>query len=131
VTSKNNCRAKGNRNVTRAKIVLTSIGYRVEDVEKRGRFVKQRDLYGLFDLIGIHKEQKPCLIQVTSNVAHTHIDYLAFAKDYANHLLILQMVYVDRAGWLGYIYNQDNTKIIVDGRKMKVPEFTELLKSNL
>lgn len=121
-------RAKGNRSVAKCTSILTGIGYIVENVENTRRFAKQRDLFGLYDLIAIHKENPPCLIQITSNTPHTHKRYLEFARDYAKHFCILQMVVVDRMGVMGYIYHHNNTKTIVDGRKISTQDFTEKLK---
>ena len=121
-------RQKGNRSVAKCTSILTSLGYRVENVENTRRFAKQRDLFNLYDLIAIHKENPPCLIQITSNRPHVHKLYLEFAGDYAKHFCILQMVVVDRQGFIAYIYHSNNTKTIVDGRKISTQEFTEKLK---
>ena len=121
-------RQKGNRSVAKCVHILVSLGYIVENVEKRGRFVKQKDLFGLYDLIAIHKDYPPCLVQVASNKAHTHKPYLEFAQDYAEYFCLVQMVPVDRQGVIGYIYHKNNKKTIVDGRKLSIAEFTEKFK---
>jgi hypothetical protein len=120
-----NSRRKGNQNVAKAKILFAEMGYLVDDCERRGRYLKQKDLFGLYDLVAVHQEWKPCLIQVTSNKPHTHGPYLEFAKLYGHYHKIVQIVWVDRQGWLGFVYLSEGKKIIIDGRKLTQQEFIE------
>jgi hypothetical protein len=124
-------RAKGTRNQNKVKDLFTRMGYLCDDVERRGRHLKQKDLYGLFDLISVHPTEKPCLIQVTSNTPHTHKLYLEFSKSVSTYQLVVQVIWVDRLGFIGYIYLPDNTKITVDGRKLSVAEFTEKFRQTI
>ena len=120
-----NSRAKGTRNQNKVKDLFTRMGYLVDDVERRGRHLKQKDLYGLYDLVAVHPVHKPCLVQVTSNTPHTHKLYLDFAETYSEHQLAVQVIWIDRKGFIGYIYHKNNKKTIVDGRKLSIAEFTE------
>jgi hypothetical protein len=120
-----NARRKGNQNVTRVMSLFFDMGYLVGDVEKTNRFAKVRDLYGLFDVVAVHPTKMPCFIQITSNKPHTHGPYLEFSRLYSGHQNIVQIVYVDSLGFVGYVYLQDGKKIIVDGRKLTQQEFIE------
>jgi hypothetical protein len=91
-------RAKGNRNRRKAIDYYTSQVWLVDVVEKTGKFVVVKDLYSLFDLIGV-KENKTILIQVKTNKP----DKLEFFQDFANqyggdNLLVEMIVYYDREG---------------------------------
>jgi len=103
-------RIKGNRNVNKCIDLLSIEGYYVDKVEKTGRFIKQKDLYGLFDLIGIQRinnETEVILAQVTSNVPHTHYRFEAFAEKFGSDTLrIMQYVWVDREGFKIFNYNK-------------------------
>lgn len=48
-----NTHAKGNRNKNKTKEYLQNQGYIVADVEKSGRFIKEKDAFGFCDLIAI------------------------------------------------------------------------------
>ena len=116
---------KGKRNVVKVKDLFTHMGYIVDDCEKVGRFLKQKDLFGAFDLVALHLTEKPCFIQVSSNVPHVHKKYLEFTETVSKHQIICQLTWYDHAGFIGYIYHNNNTKTIVDGRKISMAEFTE------
>jgi hypothetical protein len=126
-----NSRRKGNQNVAKTMILFSELGYLVGDVEKTNRFAKVRDLYGLFDAVAVHPIRKPCFIQITSNKPHVHKLYLEFAGVYGQHQNIVQIVYVDRLGFMGYVYLQTGQKTIVDGRKLTQQEFIEKLNAIL
>ena len=53
VTSKS--RRKGNATVRKTRAYLEEQGYDTDTTEKTGRFVKQKDLFGLYDLISVKK----------------------------------------------------------------------------
>lgn len=61
-----NARKKGNRIRLKCKKMLEANGYSVEIVEKTSRWVKQKDLWGLFDLIAIRPNVTK-LIQCKTN----------------------------------------------------------------
>jgi hypothetical protein len=124
-------RAKGTRNVNKVKDLFTRMGYLIDDCERRGKYLKQKDLFGVFDLVALHPTEKPCFIQVSSNIPHTHKKYLEFAKTISEYQTVCQLTWVDRLGFIGYIYLPDNTKITVDGRKLSVSEFTEKFRQTI
>ncbi len=110
-------KAKGNRIQRKLIEELESYGWLVDKVEKTGRFVKQKDLFGLFDLISI-KKHKIQFIQVTCNKPHKHTPYSAFAKQFGHHRLdILQYVWYDRKGWVIHKYTWDMGIVKEDKRK--------------
>ena len=121
----NSARAKGTRNVNKVKDLFTRMGYLIDDCERRGRHLKQKDLYGHFDCVAVHPTEKPCFIQVSSNVPHTHKKYLDFTKTISEYQIVCQLTWFDRLGFVGYIYGNAGTKVTVDGRKISLPEFTE------
>jgi len=99
-----NTRVKGNKNQRRCIETLIEKGWQVGKVEQRGKFVKEKDLFGLFDLTCIHKK-KVLFVQVTSNRPHTHKLYQHFANQHqCKNILIEQWVWVDRKGWKIFKY---------------------------
>lgn len=62
-----NTKRKGQRTVDKAIIYLINHGWTLVDkCEKTGRFVKQKDLFGLFDLVAF-RYNAVCFIQVKTN----------------------------------------------------------------
>ena len=63
------CKAKlkGYRTVAKIKQVLTKNGYIVSNLEKTGKFVKEKDLWNLWDLIAI-KSKEHLFIQAKTNM---------------------------------------------------------------
>ena len=57
---------KGQRTVSKGIEILKKKGWVTDIVEKRGKFVKQKDLFGLFDTISI-KPNRTKLIQFKTN----------------------------------------------------------------
>lgn len=104
-------RDKGNR-VRRKCIERLKLGnFKVDVVEKTGRFQPIKDLYGLFDLIAID-EFHTYLIQVTCNRPHNHHAYIGFAKQYKTEFRhIEQWVWIDRKGWTIFMYDKDGNKL--------------------
>ena len=109
-------RAKGLRNQRKVIKELQDRGFLVDKVEKTGRFCKEKDLFGLFDLIAIYPGRCASLIQVTTNRPHTHKKYQEFAKTFPRQS-IEQWVYYDRKGFVIFVYNDDGTKTEFDNRK--------------
>ena len=101
-------RAKGNRNVRRCKDMFIRCGWWYDDCEKKGKYIKQKDLFGLFDGIAISKNSnKVRFIQVTSNRPHTHKKYQQFVEDYPlSQVIVEQWVYIDRKGFRIFLYKK-------------------------
>ena len=105
-----NPRQKGNRVQLKLINYLKSQSWLVSKAEVGGKFVKEKDMFGLFDLVCI----KPCtilLVQVTCNTPHTHRKYQEFSNKYANESIwIEQYVWIDYKGFKRYIYYPNNIK---------------------
>jgi len=111
-------RAKGNRNQRRCIEKLQSEGWLVDKVEKTGKFIKQKDLFGLFDIVAL-KGKYTTFIQITSNRPHTHKKYLEFGRMYGNdQRLIEQWVHYDHKGWVVFWYDPDG-RVKIDERRKK------------
>lgn len=104
-----NTRAKGNRVRRKAIEQLQSDGYEVAIVERTGRFIKEKDAFGIGDLLAINERHdiRPLLIQVTCNKPHTHKPYIEFNKKYWNTICAIQMVWKDNEGFTMYIYGNE------------------------
>jgi len=93
----------------------------IDRVEKGGKFVSRKDMFGLFDLVGISTCGKVHFIQVTSNRPHRHEDYKEFSYEYRNcPIEFIQYVWHSKAGrkrgWK--IYKYDDGKVYtIDMRK--------------
>lgn len=61
-------RLKGYRTVSLIKQVLVSQGYIVTNLEKTGKFVKEKDLWGLWDLLALNGKVH-LFIQAKTNIA--------------------------------------------------------------
>lgn len=101
-------KAKGYRGVTNCINTFYLTNWEVDKVEKTGKFVKQKDLYGLFDICCI-TENKLHLVQITHNTPHTHKRYLEFSNKYnVPGVSILQYVMYDKInrarGWIKFYY---------------------------
>jgi Holliday junction resolvase len=59
-------RRKGYRTVATVKKVLRKKGYIVANLEKAGKFIKEKDLWGLWDLLAV-KGKTHVFIQVKTN----------------------------------------------------------------
>lgn len=112
-----NSRQKGRRSVQRAIDYYTLQGYRLEKVEKTGRFVVEKDLFGLFDLLGIKKNQT-IFIQVKTNKPATLQPYIDFAVMYAGtSFLIENFTWYDRSGFIVQKFTNDGLVAKEDWRK--------------
>ena len=112
-----NTRAKGWRIADKVTKQLAAEGWLVDKVEKTGKFVTQKDLFGLFDLLAIKKHVVK-FIQVTCNKPHKHTPYLSFAKQFGhNRLKVEQWVHYDRKGWVIHKYTWNMGIIKEDRRK--------------
>lgn len=111
-------RAKGARSVRHALDYYTSQGWLVDKVEKTGRFIVDKDLYNLFDLVGVKKNHS-VFIQVKTNVPPNRAKYLEFASRYAgDRLLVESFTWYDRDGFtiLQYL---DNGEIVRNNENRK------------
>jgi len=110
-----NTKAKGWTTMDKCRKQMQLAGYLVDTVEKTGRFIKQKDLFGLFDLFCI-KKGTAVLIQITCNRPHSHKPYQQFSKDYHNNgIEFWQWVWYDRKGWRMFQYRMGD-KIEYDQR---------------
>lgn len=100
-----NRKAKGRRARREVITLLESQGYIVDIVEKTSRFFKQKDCFGLFDLVAIKDNLNAEFIQVTCNKPHTHKAYIDFAQKHQG-VTVIQFVKIDRKGMKKYTYNQ-------------------------
>ena len=112
-------RAKGNIIQARCMKHLREQGWIVSKAEVGGKFVKEKDMFGLFDLVAIHKKFGVSFIQVTCNVPHTHKRYDAFAKVYLRkNIHVCQWVWYDFRGWKKFTYHRESKWSNVDERKI-------------
>jgi len=114
-------KSKGNRTVAKAKKYLNDRGYSVDTVEKTGKFQKQKDMFGLFDLVAI-KYNHVIFIQVKTNstsgcLKHIH-DFSKNHKIEGLHYWI--MVWYDRQDWVIHKFHKEK-KIKIDRRKITIP----------
>ncbi|MAH50055.1 hypothetical protein CMI37_29820 [Candidatus Pacearchaeota archaeon] len=72
---------KGWKTVNEGRKMLVKDGWVTADVEAKGRFIKQKDLFGLFDVIAI-KPNRTKLIQFKTNQMPSYKPYHIFAKEY-------------------------------------------------
>lgn len=112
-----NPRIKGSRIQLKLIKDFEADGWRVAKLEQKGKYTKETDAYGLFDLLAIRKSCFPSLIQVTCNRPHTHKEYEVFAKEYGEELAVMQAVWYDRLGWKYFFYNRSGKKLVIDERK--------------
>ena len=104
-------RIKGNKNVRKCIELLTSEGWLVDKVEKTGRFIKDKDLFNLMDLVAVG-DDTTLFVQVKSNRPGVHKRYQEFANKYAGpHLLVRQYVWVDRKGWKVFKYEKEGYSV--------------------
>lgn len=98
---------------------LSDGDYIYDKVEKTGRFVKQKDLFGLFDLVACDYIGFTHYIQVTHNKPHPHKKFSEFAKTWGSMSYVIQAVWYDRKGWKIFKYNSLGNKSCDDMRKKK------------
>lgn len=75
-------RAKGNKTVRRTREYLENLGWTTEVVEKTGKFVKEKDLFGIGDVLAIRKGEiifvqcktnRPANKKLMQNFCDTHL----------------------------------------------------------
>ena len=112
-------RVKGNR-VRRAAIEkLTEEGFQAAVIERTGKFIDEKDAFGIGDLLaigrGFHDETWIEIIGVTCNRPHVHKPYMEFAKKFAaQYFHIEQWVWFDRKGWKIYRYDREGSYEIIE-----------------
>lgn len=112
-----NTRIKGNRSVRQAMEYYTNQGWLVDKVEKVGKWILIKDLYGLFDLAGV-KNNQTVFVQVKTNLFPNKKRYLEFAKLYGGkNLFIESYTWFDNKGAVVYRYLPEGyVKILCDAR---------------
>lgn len=108
-----NTRAKGNRNRRKIIDLLEKQGYRVAIVERTGRFIKEKDMFGLFDLVAINKYGDIKFVQVATNKPHSHKAFKQFRNDYNQ----------SQSDWHEYIPYSIEQYCCIDGGKIKKWEY--------
>ena len=109
-------RQKGNRTVRRAVEFYGSQGYLVDRVEKTGRWIVDKDLFSLFDLIGIRKNEV-VLIQVKTNQPPTQSAYVEFAQKYSGTAIRVEaFTWYDRMGYVIHQFFSDGSVTRIDRR---------------
>ena len=104
---------KGWRTVRKGRNKLEEDKWVTADVENKGRFIKEKDLFGLFDVIAI-KAGKTKLIQFKTNRMPSFKPYLKFAKDYPQFDVEI-WCWVNYKGWRIW-------KALKNGKKKKSKE---------
>ena len=100
-----NKRKKGRGNVRKAIKLLVSDGWFAECVEKTGRFVKQKDLFGLWDIVGVRPGFFPLFIQVKTNKKPNLEPFVEFLKKFGG-IDGQVWVYRDREGFVYYFFSR-------------------------
>jgi hypothetical protein len=92
-------------------------------VERTGQFIKDKDLFGVGDILCIHKTTSGAdtvvkIVQTTCSVPHVHKPFFDFANRFPG-LLLEQWVMMNRAGWRVYSYTagQKKPEIVIRERK--------------
>jgi hypothetical protein len=102
---------------------LRKIGWLVDVVEKTGRFIKVKDLFGLFDLLCLKSISdfpstftRVLLVQVTCNKPHVHTPLAEFKKQFPE-LLIRQYVRMDGGNFKIWSYEADGKWRRIDRKR--------------
>lgn len=91
-----NLRRKGNRTVRRCLVWLHSHGWLVGLVERTGRFIKDKDLFGLFDAVCVDVGGHCLFVQFKTNVPAHLGNLLTFSETYDQDVLCMTLY--DRLG---------------------------------
>ena len=96
-----NTRAKGNRNRRKTITALEKDGYKVAVVERTGRFIKEKDMFGLFDLLAINEYGQIKFVQVSTNKPHTHKPFKEFRNKYGKtYNVFIPSHHIEQWCWL-------------------------------
>lgn len=109
-----NTRAKGNK--ARREVVqwFKDNGGDAAICERTGKFIKEKDLFGLFDVVAYDKNHDVYFIQITCNKPHTHKPFLAFAK-LELPINTVQFVRMDGGKWKVFAYHASGRKALWTG----------------
>jgi len=101
-------RAKGNRIQLKLIKKLRAEGWLVAKTERVGKFIKEKDLFGIGDLICLKKVNDKTVIKIiqsTSSRPHTHKKYKEFVEKFGEeYLKVEQHVWINRKGWKVFSY---------------------------
>ena len=107
-----NSRAKGSKIRKKCIDLLEGQGYEVAIIERTGRFITEKDAFGVGDLLALNKNHpKPSMIQVTCTKPHTHLLYSEFAKKFYDSIELFQYVWIKRKGFKIYHYLKDGSYV--------------------
>jgi len=88
---------KGARTVKKGRDILRDRGWITADVELKGKYIKTKDLFGLFDVMAI-KPGRTKLIQFKTNRMPVMKEYIKFKKKYIQFEVEV-WCWMDRKGW--------------------------------
>ena len=101
-----NTRVKGNAARLEVKKLLENKGWKMAIVENPSRYAKEKDLFGVADLLGI-KQDLIMMVQVRkARDAHPHAPYVQFMKQFGGtHIIMYQYHLRDRDSMIVYEYH--------------------------
>lgn len=102
---------KGYRTSKRGRDELEKDGWITADVEIKGKFFKQKDLFNLFDVIAI-KPNRTKLIQFKTNRMPTLKPFKEFTKQYPQFEVEI-WCWIDRKGWKKKYFMQSGGKVFI------------------
>lgn len=88
----------------------------VSVVERTGKFIKEKDAFGLFDLVS-WADDDVAFIQVTCNKPHSHKAYEKFSLTHGG-AAILQYVKYDGGYWSAWEYSDGQRHLLHDKVKL-------------
>ncbi len=90
----------------KARDFLNSQGYLCAIVERTGRFIKDKDLFGIGDIFAI-KTTNIMIVQVTSNRPKPDTPFMEFSIRFPV-VEVMQMIWYDHKGWrfISYIHGK-------------------------
>lgn len=102
-------RRKGARVKRKCKEYFEEEGWIVGDVEKSSRYIKNKDLFNLFDLIAV-KGKTIRFIQVKTNKPPTQKEYKEWAQKHCScHVECVAATWYDYQNWRFQNYKEDGT----------------------
>lgn len=112
-----NSRAKGWRNQNKCINDFKDRGFDVAVVERGGKFLKEKDAFGLFD-IACMDLGTTYWVQVTTNRNHPHKPYIEFSEKHQQlGTTFQQFVWYDNDNWRIFTYK--NGKKTEEDRRRK------------
>jgi len=101
-----NSRVKGSRNQRKCIIQFENDGYEVAIVERTGKFLKEKDAFGLFDIACMNKNTT-VWVQITTNRNHPHKKFMKFSEEHQQvDTAYEQWVWIDHKGWRIFEYKR-------------------------